>query len=124
MSKPDSRQLNGVSEFYKARLLAARCIAPSDKEFEGLYPNLFSVLSDTRVDVDKVCEPARLSISNNAGDWLIALSISSIQAYGSITATTIKAGLEEVERLLGIHKFPMTYSQKRKPRIRDLEKQK
>jgi len=124
MSKSDARQLNGVSQLYKARQLAGRCIAPNDKAFEQLYPNLFSLLGDNRVDVDKVCDPVRLTFQNNAGDWLVSLSCSSLQTFGSVTSSTFQGALDEVEKRLDSNTFPFQVTTKRKPKIRDLEKPK
>lgn len=122
MSNPKPPSLNGVSEVYKARKLAERGIPPNDEAFEKLYPALFSYLTRNHVDAGSWTDPARLSVSNASGDWLLGFSLPGLGAYTEITAATFTAGLAQLDRGLSEGSLKWRFNLKREAKIRKIKK--
>jgi hypothetical protein len=121
MAKDKEPGVNGVAALYKARQLAERGTAPSDKVFADRYPNVFSLLTSNRVAHDKVADGAYLRISNAAGDWCFALGVPSLAAFTEVSAGTFEAGLDRLESILATGNASWRFNLRRPTLVRTLK---
>jgi hypothetical protein len=119
MAKAKAGDLNGVAELYKARKLIDQGIAPCDVEFSKLYPHLFSLLTNNRIDDKHVIDPPCVRVSNASGDWCFSLAVMSLGMFGEVLVNEWAQGLPELERKLTEGKGFWRPNQKRKPKLRD-----
>lgn len=123
MPRQKEVELNGVAALYHARQLAERGISPSDAEFEQLYPTLFSILTNNRIEADKVIDPPSLMLRNSSGDWCLGISIPSLGFYGELMFKTHAEALPGVELALASGRFPWKINLKKGVKTRSLKTQ-
>jgi hypothetical protein len=116
--------LNGVAALYHARQKAQDGAWPDDKEFSERWPSLFSIMCNNRLDPKHWTDPARLSISNSCGDWLIGLSVPGLAAFTQVMARTVNAGLDALEKGLFDGTVQWTFNLKRPAKVRKVEEPK
>lgn len=114
-------QLNGIAALYRARQLAELGTAPTDDGFRERYPNLFSLLTNSKVDDRTVADGAFLRLSNASGDWVLSVGVPSIGAYAEVMSQTFEAGIAKLEANLAAGNVDWRFNLKRRPRIRKLE---
>lgn len=118
MAKPEKPTVNGLSDIYRMRQLAERGIVPTDDSFREQYPALFSILVNNRIDEKHWTEPAKLSISNAAGDWSFGLSAPGLGGFTEVLARTIPEGFALLDVGLANGSLKWRFNLKRRGRPR------
>lgn len=112
--------LNGMARLRQMRRQADLGQSPDDDWLRSTYPQLFSILTDTRVSAKEVCEPAALRVVNSNGEWSITLSVNALSMYCTVFGGTLQAGLALLETELANNTVKWTINTKRSVRIRKL----
>lgn len=123
MAKQNGRPLGLLERFFRARQKADQGIAPVDDAFRDQYPNVWDLLTSNKADEDKVCDPAKLEISNSAGDWLVVVRVPAFSCWAELMVATFAEVLPRLEQELASGKIKMRYNLKRKAKTRPAPKE-
>jgi len=114
--------VNGVADIFRLRHTAEMGQVPTDEAFRTRCPHLFSLLTNNRVDDHHWTEPARLTITNSNGDWLLGLSVPGAKAFAELLCSTLDEGLSQLDVALAKGALKWKYNLKRQAKpIRDRE---